>query len=827
MLLVQSLCFSRVFANGTPLADVRTVLWVGPKGGSSEEAQSLPRHALEEAGFRAETAGVRDDAWLVWSHESPFNTFAPSEPGASAAAAAGAALAYGDAVNHIPGVGAITSKRRLALLARSKMLRMPRTYLDPKELARRFTEPSPPPVLVAKSDRHGSVRLVDSRDPRHEDRAFFQDQFLQEQVPSLLVDGGTVDLGFYVLLVPGEGCSPRAYVAQTPLLRFSYPGQPFVKSNYRPAWERAPPPKSSSSGRQSSLRELLEDVVQQASGEGAWEALWVSARALIAQVLQNAWPSLRPRCLELQRGGVRVFELVRFDFIPDASGKPWLHEVNSSPNMAPLPSHPVEDATWRMKLLRAIVGILKDGSQPMKDGAVFTAMRLHVNLEEPARRRLQNGVDATSDAPESVAEKAPAEEADPEAEAELEAEASAEEGYAESRAEDAQILVAPAMFATLVPMSLISVSYYNERKQGSWMQFTLRPSALVRYRDIMLGDNHLLQSMDESRFLWSVVKLCAPCSIALLMCPVALYSFADVMSLYFPPDTTFDIDRLTMGANTFLLLVGILYAVMLGQVYGTALERYTQLSQLTNEIVHNLSQLLAITDVSMCLDSSTRNLIAEIIRHVLIQFFSFSARCERTVRSKDFTDLIWQLMPIFRENATDGTDDDLDREILPVVMELCLSLGKSMTEYRSSFQQRIHRSSWLILEILSAITYMSTLMIQAGSQPLELTFCFTSVFIIALVLTVLADLDMPYVGWCTIDLTDLKDVLKHCNTVLDRTTLKHCDAMIDRTTNERVSPFLDNSEVFDEIKDDEHSTTREKMEIATSQLKSRITPGSV
>ncbi|KAK3251916.1 hypothetical protein CYMTET_38768 [Cymbomonas tetramitiformis] len=780
------------------------VLWVGPKGTAGEKAQAIQRRALEMNGILA-ADGVRDGSWLLWAHQSPFNTPPPNESpedaATSAAVAAGKALSPGDAVNHIPGTGTFTSKEGLAVLAREKMLRVPRSYLAPGELelTRRSQGASSNTMLVAKGRKHGSVVPVGVAEALEKDGAFFARQFLQEIVPGLLVDGAPVDLGLYVLIIPGHACALRAYVSQTPLLRFAQPGQPFVKSNYRPAWQMAS--SDVDKGRRT-LRALLEEGL----GQEAWRALWIRAHGLIKQVLQNSWSSIQPRCAQLQHRGVKQFELVRFDFIPDQAGKPWLNEVNSSPNMIPLQSEAVRDSQWREELLSAAALLLKDR---ISDQSSFSALHFEVSLPEPAavRRQLADAEaspEAAPEAPQGNSEGSPEanlessdetttslpEMGSPEGHGEYASppESSAPEGspegYAEGTADDDEILVPPVVFCFLMLLFyavLYRAHYRQSCKFDGWSLLTRAPNigeqwdsyALREDADLCgLTDDAILRRMDHGS--WNdlsrpYLKIIGPGFFVILLCPVSLYTISDIMSYSYPAGSDYDAGELLSGLGTFLFPAGMIYAMLFGDTYSQALGRKRELTRIMWHYGHTLNQLLQTILVSFPCTNKEQYTLVNVVRHSTIQFLAFSGQVEgaQPVRTLAYMNEIWKLMPILQDLANDGQEDTSDIELLPEVGGLCRELGGLSAEYLYTFRGSIQITSWVLLEMLSSIVYIAILMIQVNSKVMELAFCFITAFSVTILTTICSDINQPYHGFFRVDSSLLKEVVQQCNVILE------------------------------------------------------------
>ena len=82
---------------------------------------------------------------------------------------------------------------------------------------------------------------------------------------------------------------------------------------------------------------------------------------------------------------------------------------------------------------------------------------------------------------------------------------------------------------------------------------------------------------------------------------------------------------------------------------------------------------------------------------------------------------------------------------------------------------------WLFLEVLGGMTLFGVMLIDAQSRPMEIALCELTVFSVAMMCYVLADLDSPFHGFLRVDTSVLPDVvarvegLYHRSKVADKT----------------------------------------------------------
>ena len=341
-------------------------------------------HALRDRGFReAGTPGaewgaaVRDTRqWdLLWSFG--YTRFAALGP-----------LQGHHRVNHLPGGSTITIKSSMWMAYKERRGALAAAGVDVARdytwVPRHFVLPRELPALerallqeggdgghqwLLKRQSHRGVRLVGSvadaravagrpgkEAGRQGSAAAPAAVFAAEYVPPLLLDGRKWDIGMYVVVPSVDPL--RAWVHRNALLRFcklAYPttgglraGTPtdaYVVNDYVPPWEQPSLRAAFEGGGMPSTASQgangLDAVVAWMRGQPGLATAATALRAELHRAIVLALAEARPA---MRRGAARwsprwgrstFFELFRFDFSVDARGKPWLMEVNMSPNLMP------------------------------------------------------------------------------------------------------------------------------------------------------------------------------------------------------------------------------------------------------------------------------------------------------------------------------------------------------------------------------------------------------------------------------------------------------------------------------------------------------------
>ena len=264
-------------------------------------------------------------------------------------------------MNHIPGNAGIVVKSMLFSTLEKAAERFhgafdfyPEQYLMPRDndkLIRLRTQGSEKdPLWLKKDANHRGVRLLShvALDMMLLHRP--QKAIISQYIDPLLLDGFKWDLGIYVLVA---GIHPlRIYIHKNALLRVCRKKYPVPKpsskddtetyvigAQYDPPWSNrdlakhfAVLPTQTDQGTYT-MRALIKCLDEKQPGTGS-RAMASMKEAAIKTVLANL-ENFRKKSTASSRFRDSFFELFRMDFNIDENGKPWLLEVNMSPNLSP------------------------------------------------------------------------------------------------------------------------------------------------------------------------------------------------------------------------------------------------------------------------------------------------------------------------------------------------------------------------------------------------------------------------------------------------------------------------------------------------------------
>ena len=285
----------------------------------------------------------------------------PLAPGVSPCLCEGGAARAG-----VPGLGMLTHKQSLSQSAQALGWQfVPESVSEQTSMLNRLRD-SPPYAWLAKRAAHRSITpLSGGHDALVPEAALL----MQRRVsPPLLIDGHAWDLGVYVLVRRRADGSLATTLFDDVLLRFC--ASPYLDGAAAAAAAAGAAANASALANASSgvgIDAALSERLRRSWLVGDdYRSVWSmpslaaglsvaaqapSVHALELQLSPRRWERVRSRIESVVEAttaaaasaaasnstaaGVDRFELVRYDFVLDAGGAPWLLEVNAWPNMAP------------------------------------------------------------------------------------------------------------------------------------------------------------------------------------------------------------------------------------------------------------------------------------------------------------------------------------------------------------------------------------------------------------------------------------------------------------------------------------------------------------
>ncbi|KAK3284555.1 hypothetical protein CYMTET_7795 [Cymbomonas tetramitiformis] len=298
--------------------------------------------AFDALGFERVLHGSEEHWDVMWSFHYPFTQFKDSVKDMKPL----------QRVNHLPGSSAIISKEMLVKNWESVPF-IPPAFKTPQNLSalKSFVEENPNEMWVVKAAKHRGVQLVhvDGIDVYFADdiRALeegknVESTFMQQYIRNaLLIDGHRWDIGVYVAVTALDPL--RVYIFDDFLLRFC--SEPYIEEraaasgsvdsyvvgdHYIPPWKM--PSLENSFARGLTAKKALRSYL----GEAKFRTMFKMLENSIAYILQTiAMPSISKAARSYGPDAKsNFFAMWRMDFMLDDKMKPWLLEVNLSPNLS-------------------------------------------------------------------------------------------------------------------------------------------------------------------------------------------------------------------------------------------------------------------------------------------------------------------------------------------------------------------------------------------------------------------------------------------------------------------------------------------------------------
>ncbi|XP_054747909.1 probable tubulin polyglutamylase ttll-15 [Anastrepha obliqua] len=317
---------------------------------------------------------------LLWAHEYPFQNMSQVLR----------QILPHQIVNHIPGIGFITSKVDLST---SSLPFMPKAFRLPEQKKEflKYASINPHTLFVEKHNKHRSIRI---RSPSYLNLSS-SDNFVQEFIQNpLLVDGHRFDIGVYVVLTSVD-----------PLLIYMYTGDvlfrycpekyfPFdaentekyvVGNDYLPTWE-VPSLIKYFEIFGGSMRASFDAYLRDNSLDP--NVVWLQVEDIVREAILSKITNIAMIMRPYKTGN--FFELLRFDLIVDDKLKVHLMEANMSPNLSS--AHFKQNALLYKQVLYSVFNIVGVGSSLRADKRflddeemITSDKNIAINLNECAR----------------------------------------------------------------------------------------------------------------------------------------------------------------------------------------------------------------------------------------------------------------------------------------------------------------------------------------------------------------------------------------------------------------------------------------------------------
>ncbi|XP_036340594.1 probable tubulin polyglutamylase ttll-15 isoform X1 [Rhagoletis pomonella] len=333
---------------------------------------------LEVLGYTQTSINELD--WnLLWAHEYPFQNISEMMRH----------LLPHQTVNHIPGIGFLTSKVDLST---ASLPFMPKAFRLPQEKEEflKYTSINPDTLFVEKHNKHRYIKICSSNSINLSSSETFLQEFIENP---FLVDGHKFDIGVYAVITSVDPLLSYIYTGDVLFRYCSEKYFPFdsknvkkyvVGNDYVPTWE-VPSLIKYFEIFGGGMRASFDAYVRDQSMEPS--VIWTQVENIVRETIlakkNNIVLAMRP----YKTGN--FFELLRFDLIVDDELKVHLMEINMSPNLSS--AHFKQNALLYEQVLYSVFNLVGVGSplrakQSRLDDEIITSDKnIAVNLSDCAK----------------------------------------------------------------------------------------------------------------------------------------------------------------------------------------------------------------------------------------------------------------------------------------------------------------------------------------------------------------------------------------------------------------------------------------------------------
>lgn len=281
------------------------------------------------------------DEWdILWSIEHPLGTFDDDEDLSLFADVRQIPLEKHQKVNHFPGIGILITKIEMNENNRDSKYILPFFDLpyDDKELEK-YIEENPHKNLLVKNIFNRGVKIIEASEIDHtEDNEIFYQEFMDRH---FLIDGHAFDFGVFALITSFDPVRVYRFEGDI-LLRFCpteyHPFDPKVVDKYVVQEGCLSPYEMPSIKKiydtyQYTIQSIFEKIIKD-KGYSV-EKFWSSIDDAMSSIILNSEDTIMEKVVRKNFSTHNFFEVVRFDFVLDEDLRPYVLEVNMSPNLTP------------------------------------------------------------------------------------------------------------------------------------------------------------------------------------------------------------------------------------------------------------------------------------------------------------------------------------------------------------------------------------------------------------------------------------------------------------------------------------------------------------
>jgi hypothetical protein len=195
------------------------------------------------------------------------------------------------------------------------------------------------------------------------------------------------------------------------------------------------------------------------------------------------------------------------------------------------------------------------------------------------------------------------------------------------------------------------------------------------------------------------------------------------------------------GVGSFLTVVGVIYALIIGFTFQQAFARQAELRQKLTAEAGSLRNLLLLSGTMRV--AAAQEAVADQLKSYVGQLLDHEFPPRDT---DDAAPILYGIVPVLNELSTDGSADAVDRITLDAIHDELRTTTRARSERVSIAARHIPRIHWFQIELLSSLIMAGFLLLDLSAPLLEaLLLGLTTGAILVLYLS-LFDLDYPFDG---------------------------------------------------------------------------------
>ena len=238
----------------------------------------------------------------------------------------------------------------------------------------------------------------------------------------------------------------------------------------------------------------------------------------------------------------------------------------------------------------------------------------------------------------------------------------------------------------------------------------------------------------------------------------------------------FDLDMesietsLNDGVNSFLAVTGVLYSLIIAQIFMMTNEKFKQIRDTLSE------ELSGCRQVALCLqaihsdDQDGVRLKEDAIAVVVWYLGSMIKQWgDVNVLNHDKMqplDLLYGSLSIVVKLCKGDSNSNFNVQVADRIMESMNSISSAKYRRCALADHELPFLLWVLQYLMGASMFLGVLLIQTGSRELNLGMCYVTTILIGMNTLVIADMDLPYHGHIKVEVDPVVELFQYLNGVV-------------------------------------------------------------